>query len=148
MKNNTWTIIKKECARFFGDRTMLLTTVIMPGLMIYLIYSFMGNNFMKTKDLGRATLYVQNMPESISPMLEALPMDMVTEDIDFEQLRGALALKESKFVLLTFPEGFDSLTAHYDPASGLAAPNVQLLYNSSSESSQQAYSMVSSVLNG
>ena len=78
MKNNTWTIIKKECARFFGDRTMLLTTVIMPGLMIYLIYSFMGNNFMKPKDLGRATLYVENVPESISPMLEALPMDMVT----------------------------------------------------------------------
>ncbi len=148
MKNNTWTIIKKECARFFGDRTMLLTTVIMPGLMIYLIYSFMGNNFMKPKDLGRATLYVENVPESISPMLEALPMDMVTEGADFEQLRGKLALKESKFVLLTFPEGFDSLTAQYDPASGLAAPNVQLLYNSASESSQQAYSMVSSVLNG
>ena len=75
-------------------------------------------------------------------------MDMVTEGTDFEQLRGKLALKESKFVLLTFPEGFDSLTAQYDPASGLAAPNVQLLYNSASESSQQAYSMVSSVLNG
>lgn len=147
MKNNTWTIIKKECARFFGDRTMLLTTVIMPGLMIYLIYSFMGNNFMKPKDLGRATLYVENMPESISPMLEVLPLDMVTEGFDFEKLRGTLALKESKFVLLTFPEGFDSLTAQYDPSSGLAAPNVQLLYNSASESSQQAYTMVSGTLN-
>ena len=32
--NNTWTIIKKEFARFFGDRTLLFTTVIMPGLLI------------------------------------------------------------------------------------------------------------------
>ena len=85
MKNNTWTIIKKECARFFGDRTMLLTTVVMPGLMIYLIYSFMGNNFMEPKDLDRATLYVENMPESLHPMLEALLLDMVTEDVDFAE---------------------------------------------------------------
>ena len=147
MKNNTWTIIKKECARFFGDRTMLLTTVVMPGLMIYLIYSFMGSNFMQPKDLDRATLYVENMPESLHPMLEALPLDMVTEDLDFEQLRGKLALKESKFAVLAFPEGFDSLTAQYDPASGFPAPNVQLLYNSASESSQQAYTMVSATLN-
>ncbi len=49
--------------------------------------------------------------------------------------------------MLTFPEGFDSLTAHYDPSSGLSAPNVQLLYNSASESSQQAYTMVSAALN-
>lgn len=132
MKNNTWTIIKKECARFFGDRTMLLTTVVMPGLMIYLIYSFMGSNFME-QDLDRATLYVENMPESLHPMLEALPLDMVTEDVDFAQLRGKLALKESKFAVLAFPEGFDSLTAQYDPASGLPAPNVQLLYNSASK---------------
>ena len=147
MKNNTWTIIKKECARFFGDRTMLLTTVVMPGLMIYLIYSFMGNNFMEPKDLDRATLYVENMPESLHPMLETLPLDMVTEDVDFAQLRGKLALKESKFAVLAFPEGFDSLTTQYDPASGLPAPNVQLLYNSASESSQQAYTMVSATLN-
>ena len=146
MKNNTWTIIKKECARFFGDRTMLLTTVVMPGLMIYLIYSFMGSSFMQPKDLDRATLYVENMPESLHPMLEALPLDMVTEDVDFEQLRGKLALKESKFAVLAFPEGFDSLTAQYDPASGLPAPNVQLLYNSASESSQQAYTMVRTAL--
>ena len=147
MKNNTWTIIKKECARFFGDRTMLLTTVIMPGLMIYLIYSFMGNNLMKPKDLGTPTLYVENLPESVRPMLEALPLEMVTEDVDTEHLRGKLALKESKFTVLAFPEGFDSLTAQYDPTSGLAAPNVLLLYNSASETSQQAYTMVSTALN-
>lgn len=147
MKNNTWTIIKKECARFFGDRTMLLTTVIMPGLMIYLIYSFMGSNFMQPKDEGSATLYVENMPESVCPMLEALPLEMVTEHFDSEQLRKDLVLKDSKFVLLSFPEGFDSLTAQYDPMGGTLAPNVQLLYNSASDLSQQAYTMVNGALN-
>jgi len=147
MKNNTLTIIKKECARFFGDRTMLMTTVIMPGLMIYLIYSFMGNNFMKSKDEGTATVYVENMPESVRPVLEALPFEMVTDNLNEEELRKELTLKDSKFVFLIFPEGFDSLTAQYDPTCGhQKAPNVQLLYNSASELSQQAYSMVSKAL--
>ena len=123
MKNNTWTIIKKECARFFGDRTMLMTTVIMPGLLIYLIYSFMGNNFMQPKDEEPAIMYVENLPESVHPVLEALPLEMVTENFDAEKLRNELVLKDSKL-----------------------APNVQLLYNSASEPSQQAYSMVSAAL--
>jgi sodium transport system permease protein len=147
MKNNTWTIIKKECARFFGDRTMLMTTVIMPGLLIYLIYSFMGNNFMQSKDEEPATMYVENMPESLRPVLEALPLETVTENFEAEELRNGLVLKDSKYILLVFPEGFDSLTAQYDPTCGnRMAPNVQLLYNSASESSQRAYSMVSAAL--
>ena len=147
MKNNTWTIIKKECARFFGDRTMLMTTVIMPGLLIYLIYSFMGNNFMQPKEEEPAIMYVENLPESVHPVLEALPLEMVTENFDAEKLRNELVLKDSKYILLVFPEDFDSLTAQYDPISGhQMAPNVQLLYNSASEPSQQAYSMVSAAL--
>ena len=147
MKNNTWTIIKKECARFFGDRTMLMTTVIMPGLLIYLIYSFMGNNFMQPKDEEPAIMYVENLPESVHPILEALPLEMVTENFDAEKLRNELVLKDSKYILLVFPKDFDSLTAQYDPISGYQmAPNVQLLYNSASEPSQQAYSMVSAAL--
>lgn len=147
MKNNTWTIIKKECARFFGDRTMLMTTVIMPGLLIYLIYSFMGNNFMQPKEEEPAVIYVENLPESVHPVLEALPLEMVTENFDAEKLRNELVLKDSKYILLVFPKDFDSLTSQYDPISGhQMAPNVQLLYNSASEPSQQAYMMVSSAL--
>lgn len=147
MKNNTWTIIKKECARFFGDRTMLMTTVIMPGLLIYLIYSFMGNNVLKPRDEGPATMYVENLPESVQPVLEALPLEMVAENFDAEKLRNELVMKDSKYILLVFPENFDSLTAQYDPTCGhQMAPNVQLLYNSASESSQHAYMMVSSAL--
>ena len=52
MKSNTWTIIKKEFARFFGDRQLLFTTVIMPGLLIYIIYSFMGTGMKKMATEG------------------------------------------------------------------------------------------------
>ena len=148
MKNNTWTIFKKECARFFGDRAMLFTTVIMPGLLIYLMYSFMGENIMKPKDESQSILYVENMSESMRPILEALPLEVVTEGFDAEQLREGLASKDCKYLILVFPEGFDTLMAHYDPSNGMAKPNVQLFYNSASEpfEDSKSYSMVTTVL--
>lgn len=147
MKNNTWTIFKKECARFFGDRAMLFTTVIMPGLLIYFIYSFMGDNIIKPKDESQVTVYVENMSEALRPMLEALPLNVVTEGFDDEQLREGLASKDCDYVLLVFPEGFDTLMAQYNPSIGMATPNVQLFYNSASDPFDQAYSLVKTTLN-
>ena len=43
MKGNVFTIIKKELSRFFKDPRLLITTIILPGLMIYVMYSFMGD---------------------------------------------------------------------------------------------------------
>ncbi len=42
MNSNMMAVIKKEFTRFFTDKRMVLTTLIMPGLMIYLLYSVMG----------------------------------------------------------------------------------------------------------
>ena len=148
MKNNTWTIFKKECARFFGDRTMLMTTVVMPGLLIYIIYSFMGDNFMQPKNDGKATsVYVDNMPESLSPAIGSLPFNLVIDGFDGETLKSDLVLKDSDFAYMVFPEGFDSLVANYDPASGLSAPNVLIYHNSASEKSRMAYDLLCGVLN-
>lgn len=148
MKNNTWTIFKKECARFFGDRTMLMTTVVMPGLLIYIIYSFMGENFMQPKeDDSPATVYVENMSETLRPVVEALPFNLVTDGFDGETLKSDLVLKDSDFDYMVFPEGFDSLVANYNPASGLPAPNVLIYHNSASEKSRMAYDLLCGVLN-
>ena len=34
--------MRKEFARFFGDKRLVITTIILPGLLIYVLYSFMG----------------------------------------------------------------------------------------------------------
>ena len=57
MKSNLATIIKKELSRFFMDRKLLLTTVIMPGLMIYIIYSLMGITAIIVTDVALYTLF-------------------------------------------------------------------------------------------
>ena len=41
MKSDLLTIIKKELSRFFGDKRMVMA-VILPGILIYVMYSFMG----------------------------------------------------------------------------------------------------------
>ena len=43
MKNTIITILKKELKRFFGDKRMAFTTILMPGIMIFVMYSFMGD---------------------------------------------------------------------------------------------------------
>ena len=149
MKSNTLTIIKKEFARFFGDRQLLFTTVIMPGLLIYIIYSLMGTGIQKMITQGSqevVTMRVENMPQSLAPMLTNLYSNLlVTEqsftDEDIKQLED----KELNAVLLRFPEGFDQLTI-VTPTDG-TVPNVEIYYNSTNNASSRVYMIVSSMLN-
>ena len=149
MKNNTLTIIKKEFARFFGDKRMVISVILVPGLMIYLLYSLMG--MMMSKQLVTAedyvgTAYVQNMPDELTPMLEALPLEWenISEN-DIAGIKDSLAAKETD-LLLIFPENFMSDMTAYDSASGTSAPNVAVYYNSSRSESSTVYSMVMNFL--
>ena len=42
MRSSVFTIMKKELARFFGDRR-LMVSILMPGILIYVVYTFMGS---------------------------------------------------------------------------------------------------------
>jgi len=42
MKNTAIIVFKKELSRFFGDKRLMFTTVLLPGLIIFLMYSVMG----------------------------------------------------------------------------------------------------------
>ncbi|MBR1930431.1 MAG: ABC transporter permease, partial [Lachnospiraceae bacterium] len=72
------TIVKKELARFFGDKRMVVTTIVMPGLMIYVMYTLMGSfmmdAFMHDEEyVGKA--YVEYMPDELSERLQQLPLE-------------------------------------------------------------------------
>ena len=147
--NNTWTIIKKEFARFFGDRTLLFTTVIMPGLLIYLIYSIMGSGLSKMATEGAdelVVLRVENLPESVAPMMEGLTSTALLQQPVSQADIDNLESKDLNEVLVRFPEGFDELVANYDPQSGLAAPNVEIYYNSANNASSRVYHILESSL--
>ena len=149
MKSNTLTIIKKEFARFFGDRQLLFTTVIMPGLLIYIIYSFMGMGMKKMANEGAnedVILQVENLPESMLPILKEIPnttlMPMPLLEDDVKNLEN----KDLDVVLMRFPEAFDEKVAAFDPQSGMAAPNVEIYYNSANNASTRVYHIIEASL--
>lgn len=149
--SNTLTIIKKEFARFFGDRQLIFTAIIMPGLLIYLIYSFMGTGIESMIQEGmndNVTLRVENMPQSLAPMFDSadsmnisvVPVPFTQKDID--QLED----KNLNTVLMRFPPFFDSQLNSYDPKSGMPAPNIEIYYNSTNNATQRVYTMLTSML--
>jgi sodium transport system permease protein len=149
MKSNTLTIIKKEFARFFGDRQMLFTTVIMPGLLIYLIYSFMGMAMKKMATEGTnelVTLCVENLPASVAPLIDAIPAISVSQQAVSQEDIDRLEDKSLNVVLVRFPEAFDEKVANYDPQSGIAAPNVEIYYNSANNASSRVYHILEASL--
>lgn len=150
MKSNIWTIIKKEFARFFGDRTMFFTTVIMPGLLIYIIYSVMGDTMTEDHFTVQSTeptiVYTENMPQSVAPLFDSLPLVFVQTGFSPDTVLQRLGDKENNLAYLFFPPQFDSLTSAYDPSAEEPAPNIKVYYNSSNDGSMSAYSMITAVL--
>lgn len=149
MKSNTLTIIKKEFARFFGDRQLLFTTVIMPGLLIYIIYSLMGSGMEKMMTEGQdevVTLRVENMPRSIEPILAELPSTVALQQPVFQADIDRLKDKDLNEVMMRFPDDFDELVDSYSPQSGVPAPNVEIYYNSANNASSRVYNMLDASL--
>ena len=151
-KSNTWTIISKEFARFFGDRQLLFTTVIMPGLLIYLVYSLMGTGIQKMITEGAnetVTLQVENLPKSLAPVFYSLDSSVVLSeqlitDDDIAQLED----KDINAVLLRFPADFDAILAAQSPSNpATQSPSVDIYYNSTNNASNRVHVVVSSVLN-
>ena len=146
MRNGVLTIMKKELARFFGDKRMVVS-ILMPGVLIYIMYAFMGNA------MGSAF----GMDEDYTPAIQAvsLPGSMeallpqtgfaVTAGTDEEAAKEAVTDMELD-LLLVFPENFDETVAAYEMSSGLPAPNVEIYYNSASTNSSFAYQSVAGLL--
>ena len=132
MRNSIITIMKKEFTRFFTDRRMVLTTVLMPGLMIYLLYSFMGSGLasqFETAEDYKASVYAVDLPGSMRSLEDGEALLQFTEISrkDIDKAKEELTSSEAGFdVLAVFPEDFDVQVAAYDVTTGAKAPAVEL----------------------
>ena len=149
MKSDLLTIIKKELARFFGDKRML-TAVIMPGVLIYVMYTFMGSSMSEvytTDENYICDIHMVNMPESMAFLenVEGLEIFEINES-EINVVKEAIEDDETD-LLVVFPENFDVEMMAYDVMTAVeAAPNVEIYYNSASIESSQAYSMIAGIL--
>lgn len=152
MKNNILTVMKKEFTRFFTDRRMVFNTILLPGVMIYFLYSFMGSGitsqFEASEDF-KPGVYVENLPESIKMITEQEDIMELTEISDKEKsdiLKKIEDGAEGCDLLAVFPEEFDEKIVSYDAQSGEKAPDVELYYNSTETDSSSAYNMMGEIL--
>ena len=139
MKNSILAIMRKELARFFGDRRMVVS-ILLPGILVYLMYTFMGDAMGDA--FGVDETYVPSvqavrLPESAAALLDAAGMP-AAEASGAEAAKEAVTAQELD-LLLVFPEDFDGAVAAYTTDSGEPAPNVEIYYNSASTNSTFAY---------
>lgn len=152
MKSNVLTIIKKEFDRVFRDRQLMFTTIILPGLLIYFIYSFMGSSADKMVKQNReesVTVQVDNLPQSVAQSFNALSGNVTLSQSAFGQAEiDALKDKNVNTVLVRFPVDFDAAVSTYTTADSTPAPNVEIYYNSTNEATQRIYSIICGALGG
>ncbi len=149
MKNSILTVMKKEFTRFFTDRRMILTTLVMPGLMIYIVYSFMGTGLQsqfETAEDYTAKISVENLPESIRAMQAPISYTEISPDETEQALEDLKNGEEDCDLVAVFPEDFDAQVADYDVADNTAAPAIKLYYNSTQSNSQSTYTMMREIL--
>ena len=149
MTNNTITVMKKELARFFGDRRLVITTLLLPGVMIYLVYSLLGDIMMKSllpEESYVAKAYVVDLPDSLREEFRELRVDWQPADREqLTKIRQEIQEKQADG-LVVFPADFDEAVENYRVESGEPAPNVEIYYNSVETESEVFYSEVSEVL--
>ena len=137
---NLWTIIKKELRRFFTDRRMLIS-LLLPGIMIFILYSIMGD--VMTNNLGQGedqvyTLKVENEPDGFKDVLSS---EFNLEYQDELEAVDALALIEerTRFIYCFSLNFLDEYQAGHNPS-------VEIHYNAASPTSSTMMNIYSSFL--
>jgi sodium transport system permease protein len=116
---NVLTVMRKEFARFFRDRRMILM-VLLPAVLIYAVYSIMGSaigNMIAPDEEHTPLVYAVNMPGPIMRM--ALEAGLEVEHIELREVEGAKGMISQKEVDLCviFPLNFEEYFNSTDPNS-------------------------------
>ena len=159
MKNNLWTIMKKEFARFFGDKRMVMSVILLPGIMIYIMYTFMGSALsgqFTSEDDYQYRIAAVNLPVSVAQAIGASELPLEFEEVDADTadtasqsraFHSARIAEKTLDLLVIFPADFDEAVTAYSPlTSTTAAPNVEIYYNSAATESGEAYDIFCGLL--
>jgi len=151
MRSGLVTILKKELYRFFTDKRMAFVTIILPGLMIFIIYSFIGIGMqgLITTDAGYVpNVSVVNLPDSVAQQAGFGQFNVTAaSESGLDAAKQSVTDKEAD-LLVVFPAGFDATLASRQEgdAQAYAPPNVEVYYNSAATDSNTAYGMFTAFL--
>lgn len=139
MDKRLFTVIKKELKRIFTDRRLLFTTMILPALSIFVMYSLMGNMIdTRVEDVEEhiGSLVIVDAPTSFQDYITSKALDEAF-DIDYET-RESIEKSKTDIIngdlelLLIFTENFDEEVISYNQ------PNIIRYYNDIEDYSSEA----------
>jgi len=140
--------MKKECARIFSDKKLFFTAVLMPGLLIGVMYFFMGNLMGSMFEVTEGYIYqvhAVNMPEAIAENFSQSQINIINaSQSDIENIKQQISDRNTD-LLIVFPPDFDALVAAYEFESGEPAPNIRIWSNMARTESMMAYNLVSGI---
>lgn len=149
-RSNIFTIMRKEFARFFGDKRLVITTLILPGLLIYVIYSFMGSGmesvFSPSGD-EPMNIYAVNMPSTVRMALSQSTSNINitdTDELSDEEIKQKIHDLDMD-IYVEFPEDFDERVSSFVPGANEPFA-IGIYYDSTNADSSAAYSTLSYVL--
>lgn len=135
------TIMKKEFARIFKDKRLVLS-LILPGVLIYCIYSLLGSLIGNMFTPGADQTYqiaVIDLPASFEADFGAVP-SVTLEKISKDELENAKQRVTDGEI-----DAVADFSA-YTAAAGGTAPGVEIYYNSTETVSSGAYKILYTVL--
>ena len=140
-------VLKKELRRFFTDRRML-TSIFLPGILIFIIYSLLGGvvTDMMSQQITDYSVHIENEPTEFSMIFNV-------SDWNVEKNKEALTKEEaiskisegSLDLYIIYEEDFYNKILAYDTTLG-KAPDVEIYYNSTIDSSLALYNYVTTYL--
>lgn len=146
-----FTIIKKELRRFFTDPRMLLS-MFLPGVLIFVIYTFMGDMVQNVSNpkITEYTVCIDNAPTEFDFLLkvDGWKITINKENLTFEEKIERLKNKEIDAYIIYEEDFYNKMMEYeHDPSNGTVAPQIQAYYNSTSEASMSFYNYYTSGLN-
>jgi sodium transport system permease protein len=147
-------VVAKELKRVFTDSRMVITVVLLPGLLIFVMYSLMGMafaNMMQVDGTEKPLVRVANLPDDFRTLCDktgfkivdvneeeddSLVITAVSENVEI--MGGAESAKDDVArgripLLIIFPPDFEeSIAGILAGGKPDAVPDVQIYFNSSS----------------
>ena len=134
-------VFKKELKRYFTDKRMLMG-LILPGLLIFLIYSLMGEFMMDmVAPSNEYNIAIVNNPLEFRSLQEVEGWIINVDNIKLEDKEENIAkLKEEELdLIIIYEEDFYDKMMSYDGNSSMAAPNIEIYFDSASTNSAMIY---------
>lgn len=117
------TIIKKELKRVFTDPKLVFSVLILPGLLIFLLYSIMGSAIEKElMSTSTKEIHLKNGPVEYIEILNNLEITYQITNLDNNILEKQI-LDEEIFIVIIFDLDFENKVINDE------IPNIEIIYS-------------------